>query len=483
MLKPSDLYLFAESHAEVEETALLPNSSLPIQNGGEDRSVLGMLEVRVEKDLRTGATVITSVAPLPPGDHPGVTEVEMVFDDGRKSVRAVRGSLSAAAQPSAEELGQVLNTLAEVGVPALLEVRGLVPPSVEGQGGREEAEAAKEAEAESEEAELEAEAESEDRDQAADSGSSHKSSQELEPEEDAVDSRGESVGDADSVNEKGEETDEHDNVIDTEEEEDEEEEEEMFRPEEGLDPITLTFLGFSQAATDPGQGNQDDGTLVRVERVFVREDSDEEEEGREGEEYSQDHELACPQTEISHTSTSPVLGTHERQPGAEGLAEMADPGLETHERQPGAEGLAEMADPSLETHLATQTDWPQARQGGGDTEEKRHRSTDTEAIDPARAAASGHDPDRGSPEVPLHLLSCPTLGTRTEGAEMEGEMGRGEGAVEKESLDDVFQDVGLEDPQLSPARDPEWQSSCGEPSRAEGVGSPKHKTCQCCSVM
>ncbi|XP_062386917.1 nucleolin-like [Sardina pilchardus] len=357
-----------ESQGEVEETAVPSSTFLPMQNGGEDRSVLGRLEVRVERDLRTGATVVKSVAPLPPGDPPGVTPMEtVVFDDGRKCVRAVSGGPSGAqSEASAEDLDRVLNTLDEVGVPVLLEARGLVAPSVEGLGGREEAEVEEEELEEEEEEEEDTEEET------------------LDPKEDSVNMREESVGDADGVWEKGESADEK--VIDTEEEEEEEEEEEAFRPEEGLDPITLTFLGFSQAASEPGQGNEDDGSLVRVERVLIHEYSDEDEEdeeGWEGEEHHQYHQLASPDMDNSHASTSAVVGT--------------------------------------------------------------------------------------------------------EGAETEGELGRGEGAVEKESLDDVFQDVTLDDAQTSAAQEPESQppalTSSGEPSRAEGVGSPKHKTCQCCSVM
>ncbi|XP_076121393.1 uncharacterized protein LOC143101967 isoform X2 [Alosa pseudoharengus] len=484
-----------ESQGEVEETAVPSHTFLPMQNGGEDRSVLGMLEVRVERDLRTGASVVKTVAALPPGTPPGATPMETVFDDGRKCVRAVSGGLSGACEASAEDLDQVLNTLAEVGVPVLLEARGLVAPSVEGLGGREEVkveEEAEKAEGTEEETEVEEEAEKEEgteveteakgevevgdteeasedqRDQAVASESSHKIPLELEPKEDSVNMREESVGDADGVWEKGESGDEK--VIDTEEEE--EEEEEAFRPEEGLDPITLTFLGFSQAASEPGQGNGDDGSLVRIERVLIRDYSDEEEEeeeeGREGEEYDQYHELASPDMDISHTSTSVVVGSPERQ-------------LEARE---------EMDDPGLEPHLGTQNDRTRGGgegQGGGDTEEERHRGAESEALELVRVAWSEPDPDMGALEAPLHLSVCPTLGARTEGAEMEGEMGRGEGAVEKESLDDVFQDVTLDDTQTSAAQDPESQppvrTSSGEPSRAEGVGSPKHNTCQCCAVM
>uniref|UniRef100_A0A665VYX5 Uncharacterized protein n=1 Tax=Echeneis naucrates TaxID=173247 RepID=A0A665VYX5_ECHNA len=79
-------------------------------------SVLGMLAVQVERDPKTGATVVTSVAPMAtPADHPNATTV---FDDGRKSIHAVGGT---GCQPSTEELGQILSAIDGVGMKALIE--------------------------------------------------------------------------------------------------------------------------------------------------------------------------------------------------------------------------------------------------------------------------------------------------------------------------------------------------------------------------
>ncbi|KAL2101076.1 hypothetical protein ACEWY4_002837 [Coilia grayii] len=477
---------------EVEDMVVPSIRSRPIQNGGEDRSVLGMLEVRVEKDLRTGATVIKSVAPLLAVDTPpdGTASERMVFDDGRKSIRAVSASPSEAAQPSAEELGQVLHTLAEVGVPVLLEARGLVVPSDKGRGGREEAEDEKQEEVvEGPDVELEVEAEpklvvgnteetkedrdqktKEDRDWGTASEPCTRSSQELQPEEEVANIGDERVADVDTID--GKDRDTNDNFVDAQEieqkeegeekekEEEEGEEEEMFRPEEGLDPITLTFLGFSQVASEPGQGNQDDGSLVRVERVIIHEnsdDEDEEEEDREG--HPWELEQASPGTEFRHSSSHPALGTQEEQSGAGGPADVAssDPGL----------------------YLPTKADWPQTRQGGNDTAGERHSSHEGETTAPARADVTGCAPDGGSPEDSLHLREHPVPGTRTAGTEVEDEMGRGQGAVERESLDEVFQDVDLEDTESQRT----GPTLSGQPRRAEAVGGPKHKACQCCSVM
>ncbi|KAJ8345152.1 hypothetical protein SKAU_G00293450, partial [Synaphobranchus kaupii] len=40
----------------------------PLKNGQEGRSVLGVVELQVQRDLKTGATVILSVAPVAPGE-------------------------------------------------------------------------------------------------------------------------------------------------------------------------------------------------------------------------------------------------------------------------------------------------------------------------------------------------------------------------------------------------------------------------------
>ncbi|XP_068435355.1 paralemmin-1-like [Clinocottus analis] len=86
------------------------------ESGHEGRSVLGMLAVQVERDPKTGATVVRSVAPVSaPSGAPTATAV---FDDGRKSIHAVGGSGS---QLSTEELGQILSVVDGVGMTVLLD--------------------------------------------------------------------------------------------------------------------------------------------------------------------------------------------------------------------------------------------------------------------------------------------------------------------------------------------------------------------------
>ncbi|KAL6103441.1 uncharacterized protein ACO6RY_02842 [Pungitius sinensis] len=88
------------------------------ESGQEGRSVLGMLAVQVERDPKTGATAIRSVAPV------SKAHGEAIFDDGRRRIHAVGGSGS---QPSTKELGHILSIVDRVGVKALLDDVALAP--------------------------------------------------------------------------------------------------------------------------------------------------------------------------------------------------------------------------------------------------------------------------------------------------------------------------------------------------------------------
>lgn len=78
--------------------------------------VLGMLEVQVERDPKTGVTVVRSVTPVSaPAAAPKATPI---FDDGRKSIHTVGGSPG---QPSSEELRQILSVADGFGMKVLLD--------------------------------------------------------------------------------------------------------------------------------------------------------------------------------------------------------------------------------------------------------------------------------------------------------------------------------------------------------------------------
>ncbi|XP_061702573.1 uncharacterized protein LOC133514710 [Syngnathoides biaculeatus] len=92
----------------------------------DGRSVLGMLRVEVERDPKTGATVVKSVAPMStPASGPLATTV---FDDGRKSIHAIGGSGD---QPSTEELTKNLTVVDGVGMQVMLDELTVTPNEAE----------------------------------------------------------------------------------------------------------------------------------------------------------------------------------------------------------------------------------------------------------------------------------------------------------------------------------------------------------------
>ncbi|XP_029998116.1 paralemmin-1-like [Sphaeramia orbicularis] len=96
------------------------------ESGEDGRSVLGMLAVQVEKDPQTGATTVKSVAPL--STPAGAPMAPTVFDDGRKSIHTISGSMG---HPSIEELGQILSVIDGVGMKVLLDEVTVTPDKPE----------------------------------------------------------------------------------------------------------------------------------------------------------------------------------------------------------------------------------------------------------------------------------------------------------------------------------------------------------------
>ncbi|XP_054615628.1 paralemmin-2-like isoform X2 [Dunckerocampus dactyliophorus] len=92
----------------------------------EQLLVLGMVAVQVEKDPKTGATVVRSVAPM--STETSAPPATTVFDDGRKSIHAVAGS---GCQPSTEELGQILSVVDGVGMRVVLDEVPVTPNEAE----------------------------------------------------------------------------------------------------------------------------------------------------------------------------------------------------------------------------------------------------------------------------------------------------------------------------------------------------------------
>ncbi|KAI4893926.1 hypothetical protein NFI96_024849 [Prochilodus magdalenae] len=222
------------------------------QLGG--RRVLGVLEIQVERDPKTGATTIKSMAPLSAAALD--TAGQAVFDDGRRTVHAV--GEAEGSHHSEEELSQILNNISEVGMQTILD--GVTITCKEEQIAQEE----KRAETGQPENEQSSEGAGEPTDLAYSTlheeievqGSLAVSKTELE--EGGLDER------RDVADEK--EQNEGEGKVEVAEDE-----WEMVtcRPEEGLDPVVLTFLGFTQIQTGSGLGYEDEGGLMKVEQVFI----------------------------------------------------------------------------------------------------------------------------------------------------------------------------------------------------------------------
>lgn len=219
------------------------------ESGQDGRSVLGMLAVQVEKDPKTGATIVRSVAPVssPAGDPKATT----VFDDGRKSIHAVGGSVG---QPSTEELGQILSVIGGVGMQVLLDEVTVTPNKAETQTGNVEACKAPEGKVSSFTAHC---AMSQEDNWLLDSPKSDHSEAEWKKEKCAV-----SVGNTvDKMVMAVRDTAEKIENMDDQ------------RLEE--EPVTLVFLGYADDTN--GEGDSQDGHegVITVERVMITEDGEE----------------------------------------------------------------------------------------------------------------------------------------------------------------------------------------------------------------
>ncbi|XP_035511169.1 paralemmin-2-like [Morone saxatilis] len=223
------------------------------ENGQDGRSVLGTLAVQVEKDPRTGATVVRSVAPvLTPAGAPTATTV---FDDGRKSIHAVGG---VGGQPSTEELGQILSVIDGVGMKVLLDEVTVTPNKAETKTENVDANRAPEGKVLSFST---CHAISEEDSTQLDSSRSHDLEAELRREDCAV-----SMGNEEDKKEDRSITAVRDIAGEVGYVEDQ-----ML--EEG--PVTLLFLGYADATTDQGNGQEDHEGMLTVERVMITEEGEE----------------------------------------------------------------------------------------------------------------------------------------------------------------------------------------------------------------
>lgn len=245
-----------------------------------------MLAVQVERDPKTGATVVRSVAPV--SSPTGAPQATTIFDDGRKSIHTFGGSPG---QPSTEELGQILSAIDGVGLKVLLDEAAVAPKAAETKTDNVEARRAPE-------------------EIVLSSTSYHATSKDgglfvSDPSEVTVEKCAVSVANTDektmlAVPDVAENVDE----IDAE------------RLEEG--PVTLMFLGYADASTD----QEDQDGMITVERVMITEDGEE-------------HVLG---PETSASLQSPLDQVAEREAGKEPGAFQDIPLNESEVKAQGAEG-------------------------------------------------------------------------------------------------------------------------------------------------
>ncbi|XP_035036892.2 paralemmin-2 isoform X1 [Hippoglossus stenolepis] len=270
------------------------------ESGDDGRSVMGMLTVQVERDPKTGATVVRSVAPT----SAGAGRVHTVFDDGRKSIHTVGGS---GGQPSTEELGQILSVIDGVGMEALLDEVTVVPIMTEVKTGNVEASGIPKEKLPS---------------LSTHHAASKDNNVQLDGSYDFEDAPSvEDSGKGDDILAVGD--------VGIEDVDDQ-------RLKDG--PVTLLFLGYTDATSGQGDDQEGEEGMLTAERVIITED---------GEEYVLEPETAASTPSESNEAEEPeaekeFLDVHLEGAGAKVQREDGDKGL----REPSSPSKAEIGDTS-----------------------------------------------------------------------------------------------------------------------------------------
>ncbi|KAG7491588.1 hypothetical protein MATL_G00005290 [Megalops atlanticus] len=445
------------------EIPVLPTSlqENTVENGEQERSVVGVVEVQVERDLKTGATTIKSVSTVAPGET--APSGETVFDDGRTSVQTV-GGLGDGAQPTPEELGQVLSAVAGTAAEAAPEEAAVTPNGTEGDG--EEAH----------------------KGPAEENGCAGADSSPSPPQAEGAPSTNGPVSDAQSPQLEGGSAEGAPDHL-------------------GEGPVTMTFLGFTEA--EPGQdgGEEDAGEIIRAERVIITD---------EGEELPETEQEAPPG--YSTEPPAPSDNSAAAEPSeAETEAEAEAPQPDT---EAGAGG-------PLDSETKTEPEAPQAEEAAAaDTETETETQTGEAACEGAgqpveeapapeeELPAASAEAEASASQLPVYSAGQPSLspqpGPEEEGVGAEGKIEEDEAAAPR-GTPGQFQDVPLDgnakvedagEPELQPLKETtetpvqpseqetllasskaSGQTDAAAPSRGEGGDAPKRKTCQCCSVM
>ncbi|XP_028311323.1 paralemmin-2-like isoform X2 [Gouania willdenowi] len=212
------------------------------ETGSDGRSVLGMLEVQVEKDPKTGATTVRSLSPI--STSAAAAKAAPIFDDGRKSIRAVG---VAAEEPTTEELGQILNLIDGVGMKMLL--NEIPVPSKKVEKENESANSSHPPQAKSVQFDTHHNKAKKDNDR------SRSNYGKLNVEKSAV-----GVGNGNDRIVIGDLAEEVDHIEDE-------------KLKEG--PITLMFLGYADGLSNEHQDDDEQQGVIAVERVLITDDGEE----------------------------------------------------------------------------------------------------------------------------------------------------------------------------------------------------------------
>ncbi|KAL6477067.1 hypothetical protein MHYP_G00155660 [Metynnis hypsauchen] len=465
------------------ETVVASNPGVLLQKGPLERSVLGVLEIQVERDPKTGATTIKSMAPLSSAalDATG----QAVFDDGRRTVHAV-GEVEGN-QHSEEELSQILNAISEVGMQTILD--GVAITCNKEQGEQKEKKA--------ETGEPEVEQSSEDvwepaaltHDPLQQEKKQHGSSAVSKPEEEegGLNERRDVVAEEEwdkgkvRKGEVGVEEDEWEGV--------------NCRPEEGLDPVVLTFLGFTQVQTGSGLGYEDEGRLLKVEQIFIASDED---------------SKVDPSEELSPITAEKILEHEESTKCEESQPEpsvsLASYSERTREETPPEVTLqmvcfdvelgAGVSVPLQE--LSNVSDIMDSQEAAEDSVTEVQHNLPHIPTETTNVAGDAKEVLRDSTEAVTENIEEQGIFTSRTGVEAQRVV-KLEGKHESDLEDEVFQDVPLdgngetsqtliegETVAQSAEQEPEIQTLVSPSvilNRAGGETSTKNKTCQCCTVM
>ncbi|KAG9264516.1 palmdelphin [Astyanax mexicanus] len=488
--KPTQVNPADEDEKESGETV---NTEVILQNGQLERSVLEVMEIQVERDPKTGATNIKSMAPVAEPVPAAAAALdatgEAVFDDGRGTVQPVGAT---------DVIGQLDMQTGPDGDVRIVCDKELGDPEVETgdpevETGDPEVETG-DPEVETGDPEVETgdpevvEHSTEDLQKTTDS--THNSIQQVKTPEKEDEPEEVQRNDMDVSEAK----------VQQKEEGDEEWEMVNCRPEEGLDPVVLSFLGFTQVQAE------DQGAVLKVEQVLIG-----------GEEV--------PEMSLSE-NLSPIM-VENVKPGNE-------ESLKSTRNEESQLNTVESSESCPEESFPEETSQDVMLETGGEGESVGLHdldnisdimdSEDVSTEDPTEAQQSLPHVSNDTPDVPEATEEVPedSAGSATTNTEeQDRHPARTETETQSETQrveefphveivkhgsnpeDEIFEDVPLdgnkETPQTLKQRaaaaaaahsfqqEPEIQALVSpdvSSNRTRGGGEmTKHKTCQCCSVM